>query len=103
MQELAMALHFGKPLAIQTLRAWAECGDRVLVEIEVIHGREFDPDNLVSAAKIPLDALKAMGCLIDDSPAHIELMVRQRISKHKSTFFRLIRLTQDTSIRRSHA
>lgn len=62
---------------------------RLRIEIHVIHNRSFDPDNLKSAAKIPLDALKGLGCLVDDSHAHIDLEVTQELKHAKVTRFRI--------------
>jgi hypothetical protein len=90
MLELRAAMNPGRKH--QELRAWAECGDKVRVEIHVVHGKEFDPDNLYSAAKIPLDALKGIGCLMDDTGRHVELKVSQEIGKPKMTKFRITRL-----------
>lgn len=74
------------------LKTWAECGNKVRVEITVLHVRAFDPDNLVSAAKIPLDAMVTMKMLPGDKHSDIELFVTQEISKEKLTKFKITRL-----------
>ncbi len=99
MEEIRAALWYGRPLAIKTLQAWAECGDKVRIEIHVAHSGEFDPDNLASVGKLPLDALKALGCIVDDSHKHIEFPTpTQERSSKRFTRFRIVRLTQDTSL-----
>lgn len=90
MLEIRAALGTGRKY--QELRAWAECGDKVRVEVHVIHTKEFDPDNLYSAAKIPMDAMKGIGCLADDTNKHVELVVTQAIGKEKVTQFRITRM-----------
>jgi hypothetical protein len=89
--ELGVALCYDK--ALPRLRSWAEEGKRVRVEICVYHPRSFDPDNLKSAAKIPLDVLvKPYECLKGDKESDIELDVRQEHSKEKKTVFRITKL-----------
>ena len=95
MKEFQVAMHFGAPRAIKLLQAWAECGDRVRITINVIHNREFDQDNLYSAAKIPLDALKALGCITDDNAKNIDLLVTQELAKQKVTQFWITRLKEE--------
>lgn len=96
MSELSVALHRGPAGAshLRILRAWADLNERVHIAINVLHAQMFDPDNLYSAAKVPLDALKGMGCLVDDSGKHIELSVTQEKSKLKLTRF-VIRRIED--------
>ena len=51
-------------------------------------GRAFDPDNLVASCKMLIDCLKepkgrskyGLGIIPDDSPEHIELLVKQEKS-----------------------
>ncbi len=71
------------------LRFWAECNRRVEIRITVYHRKAFDPDNLISCAKIPLDSLKGLRCIVDDSDKWITLHVRQEISKDVRTVFRI--------------
>jgi hypothetical protein len=91
-EELEAALHFGKPPAISILRAWSECEDRVRIEVHVIHRKEFDQDNLASVCKIPLDALKTLGCIIDDGQKFIELPTPTQEIGKPETRFRITRL-----------
>jgi hypothetical protein len=39
--------------------------------------REMDYDNMYGAVKPVLDALKKIGAIVDDSPRHISLEVKQ--------------------------
>ena len=69
-------------------------------------GRAFDPDNLVASCKMLIDCLKepkgrskyGLGIIPDDSPAHLELLVKQEKSPdgvHRA----VIRFTQgDTDV-----
>lgn len=70
---------------LATLRAWRELGCRVRVTIDVAHKRKFDPDNLVSCAKIPLDAMKALRMLVDDSSDWLDLIVVECVGKKVAT------------------
>lgn len=59
-------------------------GRKMAVEVVLYHSRQDDPDNLHARCKLLLDALsykRGIGLILDDSPSHIELAVRQ----HKST------------------
>lgn len=58
---------------------------RRLVEIvfRKSRGPLSDPDNLVARAKVPLDALVKRGWILDDSPEHIELRVREEVTGKK--------------------
>lgn len=48
----------------------------------VRHGRRIcDTDNLYGGTKMLTDSLKHEGIIEDDSPAHVELVVKQQISK----------------------
>ena len=78
---------------IQQLREWHEVS-RLRVEMIIHHSRLFDPDNLVSCAKVPLDAAKWLGFITDDSSKWIELHVSQVKSSRKEarTEFRLSRI-----------
>lgn len=63
---------------LRQLRAWADLHQRVLVEIKIFHKRAYDPGNLqASASKIPLDALKGLNCIVNDSAKWIDLSVRE--------------------------
>lgn len=77
------------------LRAWAQCSYKVRFEMTIHHSRMFDPDNLVACAKVPLDAAKSLGIILDDSPSHIELSVKQLKSSRREarTEFKLSRIT----------
>lgn len=76
----------------RALKAWAECKNKVRLEIHVVHSRAFDPDNLVSAAKIPCDAMVTMGFLAGDREQNIELKVTQELAKEKITRFKISRI-----------
>lgn len=52
-----------------------------LVEITLIGPRDLDPDNATAACKPLLDAIRRLGWLVDDSPAHLELVVTQERGK----------------------
>ena len=43
----------------------------------------LDPDNLPASMKIPIDALRLAGVIVDDSPAHITLEVTQQRVNHR--------------------
>lgn len=90
MQELSAVL--GSLRLKKTLTAWADCGYKVKIEMHVIHSKEFDPDNLWSICKIPLDTLVTMGCLGGDTSRHVELSVSQEIGKAKLTKFKISKL-----------
>ena len=65
---LLKAQHSGPPFA------------RAQVEVVLVRraGQQpRDPDNMVSAAKGPVDGVVAAGVLVDDSAQHIDLVVRQ--------------------------
>jgi hypothetical protein len=94
-EEIKAALHYGKPLRWKLLQAWAQCGDRMRIEMTVVHQRDFDPDNLFSICKVPLDSLVALQCLKGDSSKHIELAVKQERGKPE-TKFKITRLTQNS-------
>jgi len=50
------------------------------------HGRKIcDPDNLIGGAKGTIDCLVREGIVEDDTPAHIELIVRQLVTKTPHT------------------
>ena len=54
------------------------------VDIAIHHIKHFDPDGLRAACKIPLDALKEMGFIADDSEDFITLEVTQ-VKVHRKT------------------
>ena len=54
---------------------------RARVTITRISPRMLDRDNLFSSVKHPLDGLKICSVIVDDSPEHIELIVRQEKGK----------------------
>lgn len=76
------------------LREWHEVS-KVKFEMIIHHSRFFDPDNLVSCAKVPLDAAKWLGFITDDSSKWIELVVTQEKAKRKNcrTQFRITRIS----------
>ena len=76
------------------MRAWSNLEDRIRVQIIIHHSRLFDPDNMVSCAKVPLDAAKYLGIISDDSHRCIELEVSQEKSKRREarTEFKLSRI-----------
>lgn len=48
----------------------------------VRHGKRLlDPDNLVGGAKPLIDAMRDLGLIVDDDPAHLELTVKQQKAK----------------------
>lgn len=51
------------------------------VEVTLIGPRDLDPDNATAACKPLLDAIRRLGWLVDDSPAHLELVVSQERGK----------------------
>lgn len=72
---------------LAALRKMATSRQRVSVEITVHHKNSFDPDNLKSCAKIPLDALKGLDCLVDDSAKWIDLDVKEVVGGEVKTVF----------------
>ena len=69
-------------------------------------GRAFDPDNLIGATKMLIDCLKepkgrskyGLGIIKDDSPADIELLVKQEKSPD-GVHWAIIEITQgDTDV-----
>ena len=62
---------------------------KLRIEITVHHNREFDQDNLASIGKIPLDALKQLGIIVDDSSQYVEFAAKQVKSKTVKTVFRI--------------
>jgi hypothetical protein len=77
---------------MREMRAWAELPGKIRVELNVHHTRLFDPDNLVSCAKLILDAMKTLRLIADDSAAHIELHVTQALWPEKKTWFKVSKL-----------
>jgi hypothetical protein len=67
--------------------------DRTRVTITRCSAGELDPDNLAASAKPMLDVLcpvskthpYGLGLIVDDAPAHCELVVRQEKAKRKNT------------------
>ena len=57
------------------------------VVITFFHSKPYDTDNLYACAKQSVDAMKdtknGLGIIVDDSPAWLELEVRQEIVKHR--------------------
>lgn len=52
----------------------------------VRHGRRIcDTDNLIGGTKMLVDSLKHEGLIEDDTPAHVELIVRQQLTKAPHT------------------
>ena len=72
---------------MRTLRAWCELRHRVRIKVHVNHRRAFDPDNLYSCAKIPLDSLgpRGLGCIVDDSTKWIDLIVEESVGREVHT------------------
>lgn len=54
------------------------------VTITSHRARAVDPDNLAGGSKYLIDALRVCGLITDDSPEHIELVVRQEKVAHRS-------------------
>ena len=71
-------VHIGRHCSHPTLTA------KTRVEIAIHHIQQFDPDGLRAACKIPLDALKEMGFIADDSEDFITLEVTQ-VRVHRKT------------------
>ena len=69
----------------EQLEAWADSCNLLTVKIHIEHPRQFDPDNLVSAAKIPLDCLTLLHFIQNDTPEFIKLGVTQEKSREKQT------------------
>jgi hypothetical protein len=46
--------------------------------IERVGTKLLDQDNLVSGCKLLIDEIKRRNLIVDDSPAHVELVVTQR-------------------------
>lgn len=51
------------------------------VEVTLVGPRDLDPDNATAAVKPLLDAIRRLGWLVDDSPAHLDLVVTQERGK----------------------
>jgi hypothetical protein len=79
-------------LKLAQLRAWADLRHRMHVSIRVHHKRAFDPDNLVSCAKIPLDSLVELHCLAGDSTNDIDLDVSEVVGPRVKTCITLTHL-----------
>lgn len=77
---------------LKMLRAWAKDGERVRIEIVAHHAREFDPDNVHSIGKLPLDSLKSLGCIPDDSAKFIEFHASQVKAKKPRTILTIGKL-----------
>lgn len=58
---------------------------RAKVSIERYGLNLLDVDNLTGGCKMIIDALRALGLIEDDSPAHIDLTVKQHCSKSPRT------------------
>lgn len=65
-------------LRTSDLKAWGCPSERVRVEITRQGGRTLDQDNLVGSVKILVDALRNVNLIRDDTPAAIDLIVRQQ-------------------------
>lgn len=61
--------------------------ERRMVEIvfRKSRGPLSDPDNLHARCKVPLDALVKRGWILDDSPKHIVLKVREEVTGKKGS------------------
>ena len=59
--------------------------------------RAFDKDNLYGACKPLIDAVRGLGIIPDDTPAHINLYVEQEKSPTKQSFVRIT--AHETDIR----
>jgi Holliday junction resolvase RusA-like endonuclease len=85
---------------IQTRRRWAwlvrqaKLAARVFPEAPIArarvtivrHGRRIcDPDNLIGGAKGTIDCLVREGILANDTPAHVELIITQQVTKSPKT------------------
>jgi len=67
------------------LIALADRQCKMHVQIHIAHKQLFDPDNLVGATKVILDALREIHVLYDDSPKFLELEVMQQKSRSPYT------------------
>jgi Holliday junction resolvase RusA-like endonuclease len=61
---------------------------RARVEIVVRRSKRQDQDNAMASIKPVLDALRARGWLLDDSPEHLEVEVREEASRARETWIR---------------
>jgi hypothetical protein len=69
----------------QFLEACCKVKRKMRVEFTFQYRREFDTDNLNFMTKIPLDQLRHLNFLHDDSPAFCDLHVSQELINAKST------------------
>lgn len=89
---------------IKTRRRWAWLVKAARLEAKVFvetpfprarvtitrHGRRIcDPDNLIGGAKGTIDCLVREGIIADDTPDHIELIVRQQLTKTPHTIVQI--------------
>lgn len=58
--------------------------ERACVTIERHSTRELDPDNLVGGFKDLIDCLRAEKLIVNDDPAHLELVPRQLKGKPRT-------------------
>jgi hypothetical protein len=73
---------YGKVEGIPQLsHRWAK--EKVKVIITIHNARQYDRDNAWGACKPILDAMKALGLIVDDRAAWCELEVRQEKSTRK--------------------
>lgn len=69
----------------QFLEACCKAKRKMRVEFTFRNRREFDTDNLNFMSKIPLDQMRHLGFLHEDSPSFCELVVTQELINAKET------------------
>jgi len=79
MLKTAPAPHHRKALADQAKKA-----GKLQVQITMHHSRLYDPDNLVGAQKVVLDALVNIGYLAGDSPDKLLLLPAVQVLSKRS-------------------
>jgi hypothetical protein len=68
---------------VRCLKAWKDWGYRLRIEMLVHTPKLYDPDNLASLGKWPLDQMVNFGWLSGDSPKHLDFCISQEIAKYK--------------------
>lgn len=73
---------------IAQLKAWSALEGKLSISMHVTTNQLYDSDNLASLGKIPLDSMKALGWIQDDSNAfvHFEPPTQEK-AKQKSIRF----------------
>ena len=58
-------------------------GEKMSLRIDVYRSRFQDKDNMYGSVKPLVDAVKKLGWIVDDDPAHLDLKVQEIKSKRK--------------------